>query len=266
MKALICDIDGVILHDDSALPGANELVARLVGGSMPFLFLTNFPSQTPADLRDRFLSAGISVQVPVKHFYTSAIATAEFLNDQAGDRRKAYVIGEGALIHALYEAGFILTENDADYVVLGETRSYSFDMIRRASYLIQKGARFVATNPDVHGPQGRPSCGALAAPIERITGQRPFFVGKPNAFMMRAALRYLQVRTDDTLIAGDNMDTDIIAGIQSGLETILVLTGVSRREDLSHYPYRPHHIAEDAPALMALLDQLTGTPAGNPAL
>ena len=192
---------------------------------MPFLFLTNFPSQTPADLRDRFRMAGIDVEVPVKHFYTSAIATAEFLNDQAGDRRKAFVIGEGALIHALYEAGFMLTENDADFVVLGETRSYSFDMIRRASYLIQRGARFVATNPDVAGPQGRPSCGALAAPIERITGQRPFYVGKPNAFMMRAALRYLQARTDDTLIAGDNMDTDIIAGIQSGLETILVLTG-----------------------------------------
>ena len=139
MKALICDIDGVVLHDDTALPGAGELVARLVGGSMPFLFLTNFPSQTPADLRDRFRMAGIEVEVPVKHFYTSAIATAEFLNDQAGDRRKAYVIGEGALIHALYEAGFVLTENDADFVVLGETRSYSFDMIRRASYLIQRG-------------------------------------------------------------------------------------------------------------------------------
>lgn len=264
MKALICDIDGVILHDDTALPGARELVARLVGGPMPFLFLTNYPSQTPTDLRDRFRGAGIDVEVPVQNFYTSAIATAEFLNDQAGDRRKAYVIGEGALIHALYEAGFVLTENEADYVVLGETRSYSFDMIRRASYLIQRGARFVATNPDVAGPQGRPSCGALAAPIERITGQRPFFVGKPNAFMMRAALRHLKMRTDDTLIAGDNMDTDIIAGIQSGLETILVLTGVSKREDLSHYPYRPHHIVEDAPALLELLDRLRGAahPAG----
>jgi NagD protein len=256
LRALICDIDGVILHDDTALPGASELVARLVGGSMPFLFLTNFPSQTPADLRDRFRSAGIGVEVPVQHFYTSALATAEFLNDQAGDRRKAFVIGEGALIHALYEAGFVLTENEADFVVLGETRSYSFDMIRRASYLIQRGARFVATNPDVSGPQGRPSCGALAAPIERITGQRPFYVGKPNAFMMRAALRYLQVRTDDTLIAGDNMDTDIIAGIQSGLETILVLTGVSTLADLPHYPYRPHHVVADAPALLALLDSL----------
>src|SRR5262249_20959211 len=120
MKALLCDIDGVILHDETALPGAPELVERLVGGTMPFLFLTNYPSQTPADLRDRFRSAGIATEVPVQHFYTSAIATAEFLSDQAGDRRKAYVIGEGALIHALYEAGFILTENEADFVVLGE--------------------------------------------------------------------------------------------------------------------------------------------------
>src|SRR4029453_18667719 len=183
----------------------------------------------------------------------SAIATAEFLNDQAGDRRKAYVIGEGALIHALYQAGFVLTETDADFVVLGETRSYSFDMIRRASYLIQRGARFVATNPDVSGPEGRPSCGALAAPIERITGKRPFYVGKPNAFMMRAALRYLQVHSEDTWIAGDNMDTDIIAGIQSGLERVLVLSGVSRTEDLPHYPYRPHHVVPDAAALLALL-------------
>ena len=256
MKALICDIDGVVLQDEKALPGSRELVDHLVHGSLPFLFLTNFPSQTPADLADRFRAAGIGIDVPEKHFYTSASATAEFLSDQAGDRRKVFVIGEGALIHALYQAGFTLTENDADFVVLGETRSYSFDMIRRASYLIQRGARFVATNPDVSGPQGRPSCGALAAPIERITGQRPFFVGKPNAFMMRAALRYLHARTDDTLIAGDNMDTDIIAGIQSGLETILVLTGVSQREDLKHYPYRPHHIVADATALMDLLDRL----------
>lgn len=255
MKALICDIDGVILQDERALPGASELVAHLVGGTLPFLFLTNYPSQTPADLRDRFLGAGIEMEVPVQHFYTSAIATAEFLNDQAGARRKAYVIGEGALVHALYQAGFVLTENDADFVVLGETRSYSFDMIRRAAYLIQRGARFVATNPDVNGPEGRPSCGALAAPIERITGKRPFYVGKPNAFMMRAALRYLQVHSEDTWIAGDNLDTDIIAGIQSGLETVLVLSGVSRAEDIPHYPYRPHHVVPDAAALLALLSR-----------
>jgi NagD protein len=262
VKAVIVDIDGVILQDDTALPGAPALVARLVAGAerLPFLFLTNYPSQTPADLRDRFRNAGIDVDVPVKHFYTSAIATAEFLNDQAGDRRKAFVIGEGALVHALYQAGFVLSETDADFVVLGETRSYSFDMIRLAVALIRRGARFVATNPDVSGPEGRPSCGALAAPIEKITGQRPFYVGKPNAFMMRAALRYMQAHSEHTWIVGDNMDTDIIAGIQSGLETVLVLSGVSRRADLPLYPYRPHHLVENATEFMALLDRvLAGT-------
>jgi NagD protein len=252
MKAVICDIDGVILRDESALPGATELVRTLLARPAPCLFLTNYPSQTPGDLRERFLQA-IGVDVPARLFYTSAIATAEFLNEQAGDRRKAFVVGEGALVHALYEAGFTLTSSDADYVVLGETRSYGFDMIRTASSLIRRGARFVATNPDVAGPEGRPSCGAFAAPIERITGKRPFYVGKPNALMMRAALRYMQAHSEDTLMIGDNMDTDIIAGINSGLETVLVLSGVSRPDELASYPYRPHHVVADAAALVELL-------------
>jgi NagD protein len=258
VKALIVDIDGVVLQDDAALPGADELVARLVGAAerLPFLFLTNYPSQTPADLALRFRGAGISTDVPVKHFYTSAIATAEFLHDQAGDRRRAFVIGEGALVHALYQAGFTLTETDADFVVLGETRSYGFDMIKNAVSLIRRGARFVATNPDVAGPQGRPSCGALAAPIEMITGRKPFYVGKPNAFMMRAALRYMQAHSEEALIVGDNMDTDIIAGIQSGLETVLVLSGVSQEEDLPRYAYRPHHVVAGAREVIALLEGL----------
>ncbi|HEY7511463.1 MAG TPA: HAD-IIA family hydrolase [Vicinamibacteria bacterium] len=258
IKALIVDIDGVVLQDEAALPGADELVARLVASAdrLPFLFLTNYPSQTPADLALRFRAAGIETDVPVKHFYTSAIATAEFLHDQAGDRRRAFVIGEGALVHALYQAGFTLTETDADFVVLGETRSYGFDMIKNAVTLIRRGARFVATNPDVAGPKGRPSCGALAAPIEKITGQKPFYVGKPNAFMMRAALRYMQAHSEQTLIIGDNMDTDIIAGIQSGLETVLVLSGVSREEDLPSYPYRPHHVVAGARDVIALLERI----------
>jgi NagD protein len=252
LKAVICDIDGVVLRDDAPLPGASDLVRALLGREAPFLFLTNYPSQTPGDLRQRFLQ-GLGVDVPPRHFYTSAIATAEFLHDQAGDDRRVFVVGEGALVHALYEAGFTLTESGADYVVLGETRSYGFDMIRTASALIRRGARFVATNPDVAGPEGRPSCGAFAAPIERITGQRPFYVGKPNALMMRAALRYMQAHSEDTLIVGDNMDTDIIAGINSGMETVLVLSGVSRHEELRGYPYRPNHVVADAPALVELL-------------
>jgi NagD protein len=252
MKAAIVDIDGVVLHDDTALPGARELVEWLVGSGRRFLFLTNYPSMSPADLQGRFLAAGL--HVPHRHFYTSAMATAEFLHDQAGDRRKVYVVGEGALVDALCAAGFNLTEEEnADYVVLGETTSFNFDMIRRAAWLIRCGARFVATNPDVAGPQGRPSCGALAAPIERISGKRPFYVGKPSAFMMRAALRYLQAHSEDTWMVGDNMDTDIIAGIQSGLETVLVLSGVSRAEELPGYAYRPHHVARDAHEVLSIL-------------
>lgn len=251
MRAVLCDIDGVILRDETVLPGAPELVAWLLSRVHPFLFLTNYPSQTPADLRTRFLEAGLDV--PAQHFYTSAMATAEFLDDQAGDRRRVFVVGEGALVHALYEKGFTITEGEADYVVLGETRSYHFDMIRRAGQLIRKGARFVATNPDVMGPEGRPSCGALAAPIERLTGKRPLYVGKPNPLIMRAALRSIGAHSEETWMIGDNMDTDVIAGIQSGMQTVLVLGGVSRLEDLPAYPYRPHHVAKDAFAALELL-------------
>jgi NagD protein len=251
MKAILCDIDGVILRDENVLPGAHELVAYMLESGAPFLFLTNYPSQTPADLRDRFRSAGIDV--PARHFYTSAKATAEFLDRQAGEKRKVFVVGEGALVHELYQAGFTLTDTEADFVVLGETRAFNFDMIQRAAHLIRHGARFIATNPDVSGPQGRPSCGTLAAPIERLSGKQAFFVGKPNPVMMRAALRYLQVHSEDAWMVGDNMDTDIIAGVQTGLSTVLVLSGVSQKEDLPRYAYQPDYVVADAAALLALL-------------
>jgi NagD protein len=256
VKALIIDIDGVVMQDDQALPGAPDLVKYLLDRGYPFLFLTNFPSQTPADLRNRLLVAGMDV--PVDHFYTSAMATAEFLDDQAGDRRKAYVVGEGALIHVLYQAGFTLTDVDADFVVLGETRSYNFEMIQKAAQLIREGARFIATNPDVAGPRGRPSCGAFSAPIERITGKRPFTIGKPNAYMMRAALRHMKAHSEDTWMIGDNMDTDIIAGIQSGMQTVLVLSGVSRQEELPLYAYRPHYIVAGPWELKEVLEAQAG--------
>jgi NagD protein len=251
MKAILCDIDGVVLRDDHVLPGAPELVAYMLESGAPFLFLTNYPSQTPADLRDRFRSAGIDV--PAHHFYTSAKATAEFLDRQAGEKRKVFVVGEGALVHELYQAGFTLTDTEADFVVLGETRAFNYDMIQRAAHLIRHGARFIATNPDVSGPQGRPSCGTLAAPIERLSGKQAFFVGKPNPVMMRAALRYLQVHSEDAWMVGDNMDTDIIAGVQTGLSTVLVLSGVSQKEDLPRYAYQPDYVVADAAALIALL-------------
>jgi NagD protein len=251
VKALLIDVDGVVLQDETALPGAPELVAWLVATGQRLLFLTNFSSQTPLDLAGRLASAGM--KVPVASFFTSAMATAEFLDKQAGDARRAFVVGEGALVHELYKVGFTISESAADFVVLGETRQYNFEMIQRASALIQKGARFIATNPDVAGPSGRPSCGALAAPIERITGRRPFYVGKPSAFMMRAALRHLGAHSAEACMIGDNMETDIIAGVQAGMETVLVLSGVSREPDLPRFAYRPDHVVRDAIELKQLL-------------
>lgn len=250
-RGLLVDIDGVILRDDAPLPGAPELVRWLLESETRFLFLTNYPSQTPADLAGRLAGAGIDV--PPRHFFTSAMATAEFLEKQAGPRRRAFVIGEGALVHELYKIGFTISENEADFVVLGETRHYNFDMIQRAAALINRGARFVATNPDVAGPFGRPSCGSLAAPIERLTGRKPFTVGKPNPFMMRAGLTQLDVHSAEACMIGDNMETDIIAGVQSGMETVLVLSGVSGEGDLGRFAYRPDHVVADAFALLELL-------------
>lgn len=250
-KALLVDIDGVILRDEAALPGAKELVAWLLASGPPFLFLTNYPSQTPADLAGRL--AGSGIEVPAGHFFTSAMATAEFLEKQAGDKRRAFVIGEGALVHELYKIGFTISENEADFVVLGETRHYNFDMIQRAASLVRRGARFIATNPDVAGPAGRPSCGSFAAPIERMTGKTPFYVGKPSPFMMRAALRQLGAHSAEACMVGDNLETDIIAGVQSGMETILVLSGVSEPRDLERVAFRPDHVVKDAFELRELL-------------
>ena len=252
-RALLVDIDGVVLRDEQPLPGARELVAWLLETQVRFLFLTNYPSQTPADLAGRMAHCGIVV--PAHHFFTSAMATAEFLDKQAGDRRTAFVVGEGALVHELYKIGFTISETEADFVVLGETRHYNFDMIQRAAALIQRGARFIATNPDVAGPAGRPSCGSFAAPIERITGKTPFYVGKPNPFMMRAGLRLLGVHSGEACMIGDNLQTDIIAGVQSGMATILVLSGVSHEADLDLVAYRPDHIVKDAFALRELLER-----------
>lgn len=238
INAIICDMDGVILKDNSLLPGAKEFINRLLKGDRPFVFLTNYPSQTPSEQKHRLGISGI--QIPEEHFYTSAMATAAFLENQEG--RKAYVIGESALTHELYKIGFTLTEVEPDFVIVGETRAYNWEMIYKASKLVNQGARFIATNPDVVGPDGIPSCGALCAPIERITKKTPFYIGKPSSWMMRAALKKLQSHSEDTVIIGDNMSTDIIAGIQAGMRTILVLTGVSPKESLGQYPFRPHYI------------------------
>jgi NagD protein len=251
LRALLFDIDGVILQDETPLPGARELLEWLGASGLPFAFLTNYSSQTPADLVRRF--ARVDLPARPEQFYTSAMATAEFLAGQAGEKRRAFVVGDGALVHELYRAGFTLSESEADFVVLGETKAYNFEMIQRAAQLVLEGARFIATNPDVKGPRGRPSCGALATPIEKVTGRAPFYVGKPSPFMMRAALRHLKAHTDETWLVGDNMETDVIAGVQTGMTTVLVLTGVSREVDLPRYAYRATHTVEDAAELKDLL-------------
>ncbi len=238
MKNVICDIDGVLLHDNKPIPGADRFIQNLKEKGKRFLLLTNYPSQTPMDLQNRLGAAGIDV--PVDAFYTSAMATAAFLKNQEG--RKAYVIGEGALTHELYRIGFMITDVNPDFVIVGETRAYNWEMIYKASHHILEGARFIATNPDVAGPHGHPACGALCAPIERITGKHPLYMGKPNAWIMRAALNSIDAHSEETVIVGDNMQTDILAGLQAGMETILVLTGVSQKEDLPRYPYLPNHI------------------------
>ena len=242
LKSYIIDMDGVIVAGHTVIPGAEDFINRLTGRGCKFLILTNNPIYTPADLQHRLQAIGLNI--PAKRFYTSAMATAQFLNSQR-PKGTAFVIGESGLTSALHETGYILTEHNPDYVVLGDTTTYSYDKITQAVRLVAAGARFIATNPDVSGPgEGGivPACGAMAAMIQKATGVKPYFIGKPNPLMMRNALRYLQEHSENAIMIGDRMDTDIIAGIESGMETILVLTGVTKREDVERFPYRPTHI------------------------
>ncbi|MED5525840.1 MAG: HAD-IIA family hydrolase [Pseudomonadota bacterium] len=238
MKNIICDIDGVLMHDNTAVPGADGFIRRVLEQGNPLVLLTNYPSQTARDLHNRLAAAGI--EVPEEKFYTSAMATADFLRRQDGT--KAYVIGDGALTHELYQAGFTITDINPDFVIIGETRSYNWDMIHKAARFVAGGARFIATNPDFNGPNQSPACGALCAPIERITGQQPFYVGKPSSWIIRSALNHIGAHSENTVIIGDNLRTDILAGFQAGLETILVLSGVSTRDDIPKMPFRPNHV------------------------
>ena len=238
MKNILCDIDGVILHDNEFIDGAADFLTTIENSHKNLLLLTNYPSLTPADLKNRIATAG--VDIPEDSFFTSAMATAAFLKNQEGD--KAYVIGEGALTHELYKIGFKITDINPDFVIVGETRAYNWEMIQKAAYFIMKGARFIATNPDVSGPKYYPACGALCAPIERITGKKPFYMGKPSPWIIRAALNSLNAHSEESIIIGDNMTTDIMAGIQAGIKTVLVLTGFSRMDDLDKLPFRPNFI------------------------
>ncbi len=242
-KAFVCDMDGVIYHGNRLLPGAAEFVAWLQETDKRFLFLTNSSERGPRELRHKLLRLGLDVDED--HFYTSALATAAFLAAQIPGG-SAYVIGEAGLTTALYEKGFSISDVNPDYVVVGETRTYSFEKIEHAVQLVRNGARLIGTNPDMTGPTEKgivPATGALIAPIELATHAKAYFVGKPNPLMMRHALKILGCRREDTVIVGDRMDTDIIAGIESEIETVLVLSGVTSEQDLHQFAYRPHNIA-----------------------
>ena len=223
-------MDGVLVHEDHALPGAAEFLERLVERERRFLVLTNNSIYTPRDLSARLARAGL--QVPEQFIWTSALATAAFLADQV-PHGSAYVIGEAGMTTALHEVGYVLTDTDPDYVVLGETRTYSFEAITQAIRLVHAGARFIATNPDVTGPSPDgplPATGSVAALITKATGAEPYFVGKPNPMMFRSAMNRIEAHSESTIMVGDRMDTDIVAGIEAGLDTILVLTGSTTRE------------------------------------
>ena len=240
----ICDMDGVLVFGSQPIPGANDFITRLQTARAKFLVLTNNSLYTQRDLHVRLMRIGL--EVPPSAIYTSAVATAQFLAAQHPGG-SAYVIGEAGLTTALHDVGYIITDQNPDYVVLGETLSYSFERITQAMRLVAAGARFIATNPDVTGPgEGGmvPATGAVAALISAATGVQPYYIGKPNPLIMRTALRTLDAHSEDSVMVGDRMDTDIIIGTESGLETILVLTGVTRREDVVRYPYRPTHIVE----------------------
>lgn len=241
-KNYLIDMDGVLVKGRTPLPGALEFIDRLLSCGVKFLILTNNPLYTQRDLEHRLNSSGL--KVPAENIFTSAIATARFLQSQ-NPNGTAFVIGESGLTQAMHEVGYVQTDLNPDYVVLGEVNNYNFEQITKAVRLIMDGALFIATNPDSTGPLEAgivPATGAMAALIEKATGKAPFFVGKPNPLMIRSALRYLGVHSEDTIMVGDRMDTDIVAGVMSGLDTILVLSGVSTMADVERFPYRPTRI------------------------
>lgn len=249
-KAVLMDMDGVLIRGSQVIPGAVDFIERLKRDAVPFMVLTNNSRFTPRDLHARLASIGLDI--PEKNIFTSALATARFLDTQR-PQSTAFVMGEAGLTTALHEIGYVMTEHSPEYVVLGETLSYSYSQITRASQLIMAGARFIATNPDPNGPTDRgivPACGAVAALITEATGVKAYFVGKPNPLMMRAALRQIGAHSEETVMIGDRMDTDMVAGIESGLETILVLTGVTTADSVDRFPYRPHRVAESIAELI----------------
>ncbi|WP_110684986.1 HAD-IIA family hydrolase [Salinicola aestuarinus] len=242
IQSWLTDMDGVLVQEGKAIPGASDLLDQWREREVPFLVLTNNSIYTPRDLSARLEYSGLIV--PEDKIWTSALATAAFLRDQAPGG-SAFVIGEAGLTTAIHEAGFIMTDTQPDYVVLGETRSYSFEAITKAIRLINDGARFICTNPDATGPSAEgvlPATGSVAALITEATGRKPYIVGKPNPMMFRSALNKLGVHSDGTGMIGDRMDTDIVAGIEAGMHTVLVLSGISDQAEIERYPFRPKEI------------------------
>jgi NagD protein len=241
-KGFLCDMDGVIYHGNRLLPGAKELVDWFHKEEKNFLFLTNSSERSPKELQQKLSRLGL--EVDESHFYTSALATAAFLAKQK-PHGSAYVIGEAGLINALYEVGITMNDVNPDYVVVGESKTYNLSTLERAVNLVIGGARLIGTNPDLTGPIDggiAPATGALIAPIEMATGSKAYFVGKPNPIMMRQGLNRLGTRREESAIIGDRMDTDIVSGIESGIDTVLVLSGVTTRENMTQFAYRPHYI------------------------
>jgi|SRR6266536_2030573 NagD protein len=250
VESWLTDMDGVLVHEGQPVPGAPEFIAKLRASGTPFLILTNNSIYTARDLQARLVRIGI--EVPETAIWTSALATAQFLDDQRPGGT-AYVIGEAGLTTALHNAGYILTNLEPEYVVLGETRTYSFEAITTAVRLIDRGARFICTNPDPTGPSAEgalPAAGSVAAMISKATGVEPYFVGKPNPMMMRSALNTIGAHSETTAMIGDRMDTDILCGLEAGLETILVLSGISYREEIDRYPYRPSRVIDSVADLI----------------
>lgn len=240
--AFISDMDGVIYHGNNLLPGAADFISLLEKRGLRYLFLTNSSERTPRELAEKLRRLG--VQVSPEHFYTSALATADFLSRQRPDC-SVFAIGEAGLTNALYEKGISMNDVNPDYVVIGETRTYSFERLEKAVRLVLGGAKLIGTNPDLTGPTENgivPATGSLIAPIELSTGKKAYFIGKPNPFMMRRAVKFLNAMSRETVIIGDRMDTDVIAGVEAEVDTVLVLSGVTQKEDIAHFAYTPKYV------------------------
>ncbi|CAL2058879.1 MULTISPECIES: HAD-IIA family hydrolase [Streptomyces] len=253
IESWLTDMDGVLIHEGVPIPGAEAFLKKLRDSGRPFLVLTNNSIYTARDLHARLRRMGLDV--PAENIWTSALATAQFLNDQRPGG-SAYVIGEAGLTTALHDVGYVLTDHEPDFVILGETRTYSFEAMTKAVRLINDGARFIATNPDNVGPSTEgalPATGSVAALITAATGRKPYFVGKPNPLMMRAGLNAIGAHSETSAMIGDRMDTDVLAGLEAGMRTFLVLSGVTQPQEVDAYPFRPSQVVDSIADLVDLI-------------